>query len=252
MIPLTGETVARAVRLLRTIRPPYAVRQNQAVETVLARLSDERVRPRTWVREPVIRLYRILGEHGFLRTIEAMENGMVAGAVLAIDLPGVLITESMFSLAPNSSKQCVCEAMKDYYEHGYAFIDVENKHPAIHPLARLGEKVFPMAEYLRLLRETVHRFAGGCGMERREQLRRCDPAGARSLRAARSRCQDRQGVRRGKKTKLRLSRFTNAHSLLQVSQQSRDGVARRGLRREVGMIVIVKVDEIVRRLPLGG
>ena len=173
MIPLTGETVARAVRLLRTIRPPYAVRQNQAVETVLARLSDERVRPRTWVREPVITLYRILEEHGFLRTIEAMENGMVAGAVLAIDLPGVLIIESMFSLAPDSSKQCVCEAMKDYYERGYAFIDVENKHPATHPLARLGEKVFPMAEYLRLLRETVHRFAGGCGMERREQLRLC-------------------------------------------------------------------------------
>jgi leucyl/phenylalanyl-tRNA--protein transferase len=173
MIPLTGETVARAVRLARTIRPPYAIRQNQNVESVLARLSDEHVKPGTWIRGPVIALYRILDQHGFLRTFEAMENGMVAGAVLAIDLPGILIIESMFSLAPNSSKQCVCQAIQDYHQRGYAFIDVENKHPAAHPLARLGEKVFPMAEYLRLLRETVGRFAGGCGIEKREQLRLC-------------------------------------------------------------------------------
>jgi|SRR5947207_4847652 len=173
LILLTPETVARAGRLSRTIRPPYTIRQNEAVETVLTCLSDERVKPRTWVRGPVLTLYRILEEHGFLRTIEAMENGRIAGAVLAIDLPGVLIIESMFSLAPNSSKQCVCQAMLDYYERGYAFIDVENQHPPTHPLARLGEQVFPMAEYLRLLRETVRRFGDGCGTERREQLRLC-------------------------------------------------------------------------------
>jgi len=173
MIPLSGETVARASRLLRTIRPLYAIRQNQAVETVLARLSDEQVKPRTWIRGPVLKLYRALDQHGFLRTYEAMENGTVAGAVLAIDLPGVLIIESMFSLAPNSSKQCVCQAILDYHKRGYAFIDVENQHPPTHPLARLGEKVFPMAEYLRLLRETVGRHAGDCGTEKREQRRLC-------------------------------------------------------------------------------
>src|SRR5438067_1785351 len=171
LIPLTAETVARASRLSRTIRPRYAIRQNEAVETVLACLSDEGVKPRTWVRGPVLTLYQILDEHGFLRTFEAMENGRVAGAVLAIDLPGVLIIESMFNLAPNASKQCVCQAIQDYHERGYVFIDVENQHHALHPLARLGEKIFPMAEYLRLLRETVGRFAGGCGMEKREQLR---------------------------------------------------------------------------------
>jgi leucyl/phenylalanyl-tRNA--protein transferase len=173
LIPLTSETAERAGRLLRTIRPPYGMRQNEAVETVLACLSDERVKPRTWVRGPVLTLYRILEEHGFLRTIEAMDNGRVAGAVLAIDLPGVLIIESMFCLAPNSSKQCVCQAVQDYYQRGYAFIDVENQHHALHPLARLGEKVFPMAEYLRLLRETVRRFAGSGGTERPEQVSLC-------------------------------------------------------------------------------
>jgi len=173
LIPLTPQTVARAIRLLRTIRPPYAIRQNEAVETVLACLSDERVKPQTWVRGPVLTLYRILNQHGFLRTFEAMENGTIAGAVLAIDLPGILIIESMFSLAPNSSKQCVCQAILDYHERGYAFIDVQNQHPPTHPLARLGEKVFPMAEYLHLLRQTVGRHAGDCGMEKHEQLRLC-------------------------------------------------------------------------------
>lgn len=171
LIPLTAETVARARRLARTIRPPYAIRQNEAVETVLAHLSDERVKPQTWVRGPVIALYRTLAEHGFLRTIEAFENGIVAGAVLAIDLPGILIIETMFSLSPNSSKQCICHAVQEYYGRGYAFIDVENRHHALHPLARLGENVLPTEDYLRLLRETVHRFAAGCGKERSEQLR---------------------------------------------------------------------------------
>ena len=173
MIPLNEESVVRAVRLLRTIRSPYALRQNHAVETVLARLSDEQVRPRTWVQGAVLTLYRILEKHGFLRTIEATENGKVVGALLAIDLPGVLIIESMFSLASNSSKQCACQAVLDYHERGYAFIDVENPHRANHPLARLGEKVFSMQEYPRLLRESIHAFAEGCAAERREQLRLC-------------------------------------------------------------------------------
>jgi leucyl/phenylalanyl-tRNA--protein transferase len=173
LIPLTAETVARARRLLRTIRPPYVIRQNEAVETVLGHLSDERIRPQTWVRGPVKSLYRTLAEHGFLRTIEAFENGIVAGAVLAIDLPGVLIIETMFSLAPNSSKQCICHAVQEYYERGYAFIDVENPHHALHPLARLGEKALPTVEYLRLLRKTVRGSATGCAKERREQLRLC-------------------------------------------------------------------------------
>jgi leucyl/phenylalanyl-tRNA---protein transferase len=173
LIPLTAETVARARRLLRTIRPPYVVRQNEAVETVLGHLSDERIRPQTWVRGPVISLYRTLAEHGFLRTIEAFENGIVAGAVLAIDLPGVLIIETMLSLSPNSSKQCVCHAVEEYYERGYAFIDVENPHHALHPLRRLGEKALPTMDYLRLLSETVRRVAVGCAKERREQLRLC-------------------------------------------------------------------------------
>jgi leucyl/phenylalanyl-tRNA--protein transferase len=173
LIPLTAETVSRARRLSRTIRPPYVIRQNEAVETVLSHLSDERVRLQTWVRGPVVTLYRTLAEHGFLRTIEASENGIVAGAVLAIDLPGVLIIETMFSLAPNSSKQCVCHAVEEYYQRGYAFIDVENPHHALHPLARLGEKTLPTVEYLRLLRETVHRFAARGAEGRREQSRLC-------------------------------------------------------------------------------
>jgi Leu/Phe-tRNA-protein transferase len=97
----------------------------------------------------------------------------VVGAVLAIDLPGILIIETMFSLSPNSSKQCVCQAVLDYHERGYAFIDVENPHKPLHPLVRLGEKVFPMAEHLRLLRETVQRFGERCEPGRREQLRLC-------------------------------------------------------------------------------
>jgi leucyl/phenylalanyl-tRNA--protein transferase len=143
------------------------------VETVLGHLSDEQVKPETWVRGPVLALYRNLERHGFLRTIEAFENGTVAGAVLAIDLPGMLMIETMFCLAPNSSKQCVCHAVQDYYRRGYAFIDVENQHHALHPLARLGEKMFTMGDYLRLLRESVHRFAAGSGDERREQVRLC-------------------------------------------------------------------------------
>src|SRR5947207_14925632 len=144
LILLTPETVARAGRLSRTIRPPYTIRQNEAVETVLTCLSDERVKPRTWVRGPVLTLYRILEEHGFLRTLEAMENGRVAGAVLAIDLPGVLIIESMSNLAPNAPKQCVCQPIQDYHERGYVFIAVDDQHRARHPLAPLGEQTSPM------------------------------------------------------------------------------------------------------------
>jgi leucyl/phenylalanyl-tRNA--protein transferase len=171
MIPLNEETAARATRLLRTIRPPYVLQHNHAVESILAHLSDQQFRPATWVRGPILTVYRILEKHGFLRTIEATENGKLVGGVLAIDLPGVLIIESMFSLASNSSKQCACQAVLDYHERGYAFIDVENPHRTMHPLARLGEKVFSLAEYQHLFRESVEEFSKRSAVEPGEQLR---------------------------------------------------------------------------------
>jgi leucyl/phenylalanyl-tRNA--protein transferase len=173
MIPLNEESVAHALRLLRAIRPQFTLQYDHAIGMVLEHLSDERVKPGTWVRGGVITLYRTLQRHGFLKTVEATRDGKLVGALLAIDLPGIVMIESMFSLASNSSKQCACQAVLDYHERGYAFIDVENPHHPRHPLTRLGEKVVSIAEYQRLLRESVHEFSKRCPAGRSEQLRLC-------------------------------------------------------------------------------
>jgi leucyl/phenylalanyl-tRNA---protein transferase len=155
IIPLDNEAQRRAVRMLSRIKPPVRVVQDQHTDAVLAALSDDRVKPYSWLRGEVLEIYGTLRANGHLTTIEAVRDGELTGGILAITLGRVFIAETMFSLQPGASKACLCEAVLRYSQSGYEFIDVQQQHPPDHPSARLGERIVALRPFLLQLRRAA-------------------------------------------------------------------------------------------------
>ncbi len=148
IIPLNEETCARARRMLSRIKPPFDIEEDRRTDEVLAALADERVKRHSWLQGEVIEIYREFQRNGHLKTIEAVRDGRLTGAVLGIVLGRILIAETMYSLEPGASKACLCHAVLRYSELGYEFIDVQQEHPSDHPSARLGEQILSFRTFL--------------------------------------------------------------------------------------------------------
>ena len=91
IIPLDKDATVRARRMLARIRPPFEIEEDRRTDEVLAALSDDRVKRHSWLRGEVVQIYREFQKHGHLKTIEAVREGRLAGAILGIVLGRVLI-----------------------------------------------------------------------------------------------------------------------------------------------------------------
>ncbi|HVX87158.1 MAG TPA: hypothetical protein VH253_20405 [Phycisphaerae bacterium] len=164
-IPISDHSLAAADKLARRSRSRFLLRRTHDVPAVIAHLRDESVKPRTWVRGEVVALYRALHHARLLSTVEAYDasTGKLAGALLGLILPGTFIAETMFSLAPNASKQCLCRLLLDAHAAGQRLIDVQTPHhldetglprqltgKSPHPCLRLGEEHWTIARFLRI------------------------------------------------------------------------------------------------------
>jgi len=165
IIPLNDHVAGSARRMAARSRRKFSMRYNERLDDCIRILQNERVKPMTWVRTHVARIYRILNHGGFLHTVEAYNaRGRLVGGLVAILLPGVVIAETMFSLEPDASKVCLCDLVERFHAAGFDMIDVQTPHdldpegtPRIapgktpHPCVRLGEEVLDLPAFM-------HRF----------------------------------------------------------------------------------------------
>jgi leucyl/phenylalanyl-tRNA--protein transferase len=153
-VHLNAKTEKKARSLLKSVSQRFDVTEEKHVEEVLAALSNEKIKPNTWVQGPVIDVYRILHAHGYLVSLEVQHNGRLAGAVLGLRLPGVLILETMFSYEAESSasKAALAHAVIKYMGRGCRILDVQIEHKEDHPVARLGEVTRSIRTYVKLVR----------------------------------------------------------------------------------------------------
>jgi leucyl/phenylalanyl-tRNA---protein transferase len=179
ILTLDTATSARATRMLRRAGRGFTIEHDRRFEQVLKNLSDPKVKPFTWVRPQVMDIYRRLHEAGFIHTVEAVnERGQLAGALLGIMLPNVLIAETMFTLEADASKACLCHVVRDLHTRGFAFIDVQTPHerpepqmpqsritrrkPATpHPCVRLGETTCSIGVFLKMMHQAIERKVDG-------------------------------------------------------------------------------------------
>lgn len=156
---LDPKAVAKADRMLAEIPESFSMHENLYTDLVLSLLSDQNVKRDTWVHGEILAVYRHLRSHGYLKTIEAVSEAGLAGAILGLDFSSIFIVETMVHVQTNGSKAALCFCVKKCASLGYKFLDVQQRHRKNHPIARLFEESIDISSYLALL-ETLHRGVG--------------------------------------------------------------------------------------------
>ena len=108
----------------------------------------------TWISDEIEEAYQALYERGFALSVEAFEDGELAGGFYGVAIGKCFFGESMFSEKPNGSKTALigfCEYIKD---RGILFIDCQFRTDH---LATMGGRYISWQEYDDMLEKGTGR-----------------------------------------------------------------------------------------------
>ena len=104
----------------------------------------------TWITDEMEEAYGRLHEAGYAVSVEAYEDGELAGGLYGVSIGRCFFGESMFSEKENGSKTALIGLAGLLAERGFMFLDCQfhTEH-----LERMGGRYLSWEEYERLLRE---------------------------------------------------------------------------------------------------
>lgn len=104
----------------------------------------------TWITDEMEEAYGRLHEAGYAVSVEAYEDGELAGGLYGVSIGRCFFGESMFSEKENGSKTALIGLAGLLAERGFLFLDCQfhTEH-----LERMGGRYLSWEEYDRLLRE---------------------------------------------------------------------------------------------------
>lgn len=136
--------------LAKTLRrDPFEVTVNRAFEDVMRGCAD---RDPTWINDDILEHYTALHEKGLAHSVEAWEDGELAGGLYGVALGGAFMGESMFTRVTDASKVCLVFLVERLRERGFVLLD--SQMPTEH-LQRFGQTLIPRTEYLRRLESAL-------------------------------------------------------------------------------------------------
>ena len=146
-----------AKRLARTIRQQvFRLSFDTNFAQVIRACSQTRRKDGlgTWLDEEMIGAYCALHEQGYAHSVECWQNGALVGGLYGVALGTVFFGESMFSLAPDSSKVALAGLVERLKGWDFALIDcqVGTGH-----LQRLGAREISGEEFSSRLAQAVVR-----------------------------------------------------------------------------------------------
>jgi leucyl/phenylalanyl-tRNA--protein transferase len=150
IIELDELHVAR--RLARTLKSNrFQLTLDRAFERVMRGCAEARVEG-TWITESMIEAYCRLHELGHAHSVEAWQDGALAGGIYGVSIGGFFAGESMFYRRHDASKVALVHLVELLRRCGFRLFDVQilNEHTS-----RLGAKEISRDEYLRRLDEAV-------------------------------------------------------------------------------------------------
>lgn len=106
----------------------------------------------TWINGTIIDVYTELHELGKVHSLEAWQDGRLAGGLYGVVLGGAFFGESMFTRVPEASKVCVVRLVERLRERGFILLDCQQQ--TAH-MARFGARLIPMSDYFRLLERAL-------------------------------------------------------------------------------------------------
>jgi leucyl/phenylalanyl-tRNA--protein transferase len=132
-------------------RAEFDVRFDTEFESVI-RACKSAQRPGqdgTWITDAMERAYVALHGMGYAHSVEAWQDGELAGGLYGVSIGRVFFGESMFARRPNASKVALVRLAETISAWGFPLIDAQVPTP--HTLA-FGAELWPRARFLSALR----------------------------------------------------------------------------------------------------
>lgn len=140
-------------RSLRTTvrRKTYEVHVNRAFEDVITACGDRS--EGTWISPDIRHAYVDLHHAGYAHSVEAWQNGELAGGLYGVAIGGAFFGESMFHRATDASKVALVHLVQRMRDRKFTLLDIQFITPH---LSQFGAIEIPRIEYERRLRRAVH------------------------------------------------------------------------------------------------
>ena len=137
----TSRSLARRLR-----RGDYAVTFDGAFEEVTAACAQPRPKQAgSWITPAMQTAYARLHALGFAHSVEAWQDGCLAGGLYGVSMGRMFFGESMFTRRTDASKVALAHLAQQLHAWRFELIDcqLENSH-----LASLGAEPMPRADFL--------------------------------------------------------------------------------------------------------
>jgi leucyl/phenylalanyl-tRNA--protein transferase len=110
--------------------------------------------PGTWITRSMLEAYIELHRLGYAHSIEAWQDGELAGGMYGVCLGGIFFGESMYSARPNASKAVFIMFTNEMQRLGLTLLDCQVYSPHI---GTLGARNIPRPRFMELLGEGLER-----------------------------------------------------------------------------------------------
>jgi len=138
-------TVERAIR-----KGVFEIRIDVAFAEVMRECAR---RPETWINDEIIASYVRLHQLGYAHSIEAWQDGKLAGGLYGVAIGGAFFGESMFHHARDASKVALLGLVEHLRSRRFVLLDTQWLTPH---LQQFGAIEIPRAKYLHLLTMAVN------------------------------------------------------------------------------------------------
>lgn len=152
IIPLDGFHVPRSLqKVIRQGR--FEIRYDSDFEAVIDGCAEVREdRQKTWINSSIRAAYTRLFHAGHCHTVEAWQQGRLAGGLYGVTLGRVFFGESMFSRERDASKVCLVHLVERLRTRGFVLLDTQFTTPH---LKRFGAIDVPRRRYEAMLNEAL-------------------------------------------------------------------------------------------------
>ena len=116
--------------------------------------AERRDEEGTWIDGEIFDSYAALHDEGLAHSVEAWQDGRLAGGLYGVALGGAFFGESMFHRVTDASKVALAALVARLRARGYALLDVQWVTPH---LEQFGAIEIPRSKYLKLLADAVRR-----------------------------------------------------------------------------------------------
>jgi leucyl/phenylalanyl-tRNA--protein transferase len=152
IIQLDGLHVSK--RLRRTLRSgKFQVTCDQDFEGVIRGCATANGRiGQTWITGSMHAAYCRMFKLGYAHSVEAWQDGLLAGGVYGLAIRGLFAAESKFYRVRDASKVALVHLVNHLGHRGYRLLDIQQLTPHT---ASLGAIAIPRKEYLKRLAEAL-------------------------------------------------------------------------------------------------